>query len=130
MEWYLKVLKNYTGFTGRARRKEYWMFLVINMAISLVLQIVLGMISPELMLIVVGLYTLGIILPSIAVVIRRLHDINKSGWWMFISMVPLIGGIWFLVLMAKEGDSGPNEYGADPKGAGAGAASDDAVLDA
>lgn len=130
MEWYLKVLKNYANFNGRARRKEFWMFILINFLISTGLQIILGMISPELMLIVVGLYSLGVLIPSIAVGVRRLHDINKSGWWYFIGLVPLIGGIWLLVLFATEGTSGENEYGHDPKGASDGKTEDTEVLDA
>lgn len=116
MNWYLKVVKdNYANFNGRARRKELWMFILFNMLISLALQIVVGMISPEAMLVVVGLYTLAVLVPSIAVAVRRLHDIGKSGWWYFIALVPLIGGIWLLVLFVTDGNKGANEFGEDPK---------------
>ena len=116
MEWYLKVLKNYVGFSGRARRKEYWMFVLFNMIVSLVFSI-LGSIKGigGLFTVLSGLYSLGVFLPSIAVGIRRLHDIGKSGWWLLISLVPIIGGIWLIVLLATEGTSGENSYGSDPK---------------
>jgi uncharacterized membrane protein YhaH (DUF805 family) len=116
MKWYLKVVKdNYANFNGRARRKELWMFVLFNMLISLALQIVVGMISPEAMLVVVGLYSLAVIVPSIAVAVRRLHDVGKSGWWYFIALVPLIGSIWLLVLFVTDGNKGANEFGEDPK---------------
>ena len=116
MKWYLKVVKdNYANFNGRARRKELWMFVLFNMLISLALQIVVGMISPEAMLVAVGLYSLAVIVPSIAVAVRRLHDVGKSGWWYFIALVPLIGSIWLLVLFVTDGNKGANEFGEDPK---------------
>ena len=108
MEWYLKVVKeNYANFDGRARRKEYWMFVLFNVIISTIL----SMIEPTVYLI----YVLAILVPSIAVVVRRLHDVAKSGWFMFIALVPIIGGIWLLILACTDGDSGDNEYGSNPK---------------
>lgn len=118
MEWYLKALKNYVGFNGRARRKEYWMFYLFNIIIVFVLY-GLGMATIKsiggLFIALYGLYALGVFLPSLAVSIRRLHDINKSGWWYLISLVPLIGSIWLIVLLATEGTRGENAYGPDPK---------------
>jgi len=108
MEWYLKVVKeNYANFDGRARRKEYWMFVLFNVIISTIL----SMIEPTVYLI----YVLAILVPSIAVGVRRLHDVGKSGWFMFIALVPIIGGIWLLILACTDGDSGDNEYGSNPK---------------
>jgi uncharacterized membrane protein YhaH (DUF805 family) len=108
MEWYLKVMKeNYSNFSGRARRKEYWMFVLFNVIISTIL----SMIEPTVYLI----YVLAILVPSIAVGVRRLHDVGKSGWFMFIALVPIIGGIWLLILACTDGDSGDNEYGSNPK---------------
>ena len=116
MNWYLKVVKdNYANFNGRARRKEYWMFILFNMLIYLTLQIVVGMISPEATLVAVGLYALAVLVPSIAVAVRRLHDTGKSGWWYFIALIPLIGQIWLLVLFVTDGNKGANEFGEDPK---------------
>ena len=123
MNWYLKVLKQYAEFNGRARRKEYWMFVLFNILISIGLFIFVGIGavsgSTTIVSIFYGLYTLyslAILLPGIAVTVRRLHDINKSGAYFFIVFIPLIGPIWLLVLMATEGTQGENQYGPDPKG--------------
>ena len=108
MEWYLKVVaENYANFEGRARRKEYWMFVLFNSIIS----VILNMIEPTVYLI----YVLAILVPSIAVLVRRLHDVRKSGWFMFIALIPIIGSIWLLILACTDGDSGDNEYGSNPK---------------
>jgi uncharacterized membrane protein YhaH (DUF805 family) len=113
MEWYLAVLKNYAGFSGRARRKEYWMFLLFNTLVSIaiaVIDVVLGL--PSILGI---LYSLGVLVPSIAVGIRRLHDTGRSGWWTFIGLIPLIGWIVLIVFLAQEGTPGENQYGLNPK---------------
>ena len=123
MNWYLKVIKeNYANFEGRARRKEYWMFILIHLIIIVVLYALfgVGMASESSALSsiaggLVGLYTLATLIPNIAVVVRRLHDIGKSGWYYFVAFIPFIGGIWLLVLLATEGDRRDNEYGSDPK---------------
>ena len=117
MNWYLKVIKNYAGFSGRARRKEYWMFTLFNFIIIIALIAGLGAISPDLGSLAYAIYALAVFLPSIAVVIRRLHDTNKSGWMMLVSLIPFIGGIWLIILMCTNGTSGPNDYGEDPKAA-------------
>ena len=114
MSWYIGVIKNYVGFSGRARRKEYWMFFLWNVIIS----IVIGFIGGLLGLVALGyLYSVLIFLPALAVSIRRLHDIGKSGWWYLIVFIPLIGFIWLIVLLATEGNAGENQYGPDPKAA-------------
>ncbi|WP_010680974.1 DUF805 domain-containing protein [Acetivibrio cellulolyticus] len=118
MEWYLKVLKQYADFSGRARRKEYWMFYLFNCIIAFVLLIPFAFINDTKVILFIGLYfiyALGVMIPSIAVLVRRLHDIDKSGWWYFISFVPFIGSIWLLVLLCTEGTRGRNSYGPDPK---------------
>lgn len=108
MNWYLKVLQNYTNFKGRARRQEYWMFFLINFIIS----IILGIIDEVLKIDFLGnIYSLAVFLPSIAVAIRRAHDTNKSGWYILIP-------IYNIILMATEGDTTENEYGSDPKNEG------------
>lgn len=112
MQWYLKVLKNYVGFQGRAKRKEYWMFVLINGIISTVL-VLLGS-QIEIFLFLVGLYSLAVLLPSLAVSIRRLHDTGRSGWWLFISLIPLIGSIILLVFMCQDSRENENQYGANP----------------
>ncbi len=118
MHWYLDVLKNYVGFSGRARRKEYWMFFLFNVIIAFVLGLVDGMagLANESGLgLLGGLYALAVLLPSIAVGIRRLHDTDKSGWWLLIAFIPLLGAIVLLVFFAIEGTRGENRFGPDPK---------------
>lgn len=121
MKWYLKVLKQYADFNGRARRTEYWMYLLFNIIfaiIAAVLDNVLGLkFTPEMPYgYIYLLYALATFLPGLAVSVRRLHDVDKSGWFIFISLIPIIGGIWLLILNATEGTRGRNQYGEDPKG--------------
>ena len=115
MHWYLHVLKSYAEFSGRARRSEYWHFLLLNMIVAAVLAFAdtvvrkilgFGFLEP--------IYALVVLLPSIAVSIRRLHDTDRSGWWLLLAFVPLVGLvlIWF---MAEDGNAGTNRYGQDPK---------------
>ncbi len=126
MEWYLKVVRdNYANFEGRARRQEYWMFTLFNIIMILLLYIpmIIGTVIESETLIFIGaglviIYALAMIVPSIAVVVRRLHDQDKSGSYYFIGFIPFIGGIWMLILMITEGTSGPNQYGEDPKAGG------------
>jgi uncharacterized membrane protein YhaH (DUF805 family) len=119
MSWYLKVLKNYFGFSGRARRKEYWMFTLFNIIFSIVaviLDVILGIgLEGAGYGFIYILYTLAVLFPSFAVTWRRLHDIGKSGWWIFINIIPLIGAIWFLILLVSDSTPGPNKYGPNPK---------------
>ncbi|MEE1795025.1 DUF805 domain-containing protein [Streptomyces sp. BE308] len=112
MNWYLDVLKNYAGFSGRARRKEYWMFVLFNFIAAVILMVIGGVIGTQ---IPYYIYLVAVIVPSIAVVVRRLHDTGRSGWWILISLVPLVGGIILLVFLATEGKYEANEYGANPK---------------
>ena len=114
MEWYKKVISNYFNFNGRARRKEYWMFLLINIIIYFVLfgvDYAMGSFG-----ILAGLYSLAMLIPSIAVAIRRMHDIGKSGLFLLIGLIPILGALILIYFLAQEGNQGPNEYGADPKG--------------
>ena len=105
MNYYIKVLKNYATFGGRARRAEYWWFFLINMIISFVVGFVGGLIK----LPIIGtIYSLAVLLPSIAVGVRRMHDVGKSGWYLLIP-------IYNLILAVTAGDPGTNAYGADPK---------------
>jgi len=118
MEWYLMVLKKYAEFNGRSRRKEYWMFVLFNLIISIALtsfERMLGLGSDYGTGFLSTIYSLGVLIPSIAVGIRRLHDIGKSGWWLLIVLVPVIGWIWIIVLLATDGHPGSNEYGINPK---------------
>ena len=113
MSWYLNVLKNYVNFNGRARRKEYWMFVLFNAIISIVLSIIDRLLGTDPIIHLV--YGLAVLIPGIAVGIRRLHDIGKSGWWVFINFIPLIGAICFLILTCKDSEPTENAYGVNPK---------------
>jgi uncharacterized membrane protein YhaH (DUF805 family) len=113
MEWYLKVLKNYVVFQGRARRKEYWMFVLINSIISVILMVVeefaglSGVLS--------GIYYLAVFLPSLALGIRRLHDTGRSGWWLLLGIIPFIGAIILIIFACQDSQPGDNQYGPNPK---------------
>lgn len=119
MNWYLEVLKKYAVFSGRARRKEYWFFILFNIIISIVLAVIDGVTgsfsAEEGMGLLGGIYSLAVLIPSIAVSVRRLHDTERSGWWLLIALVPLIGAIVLLVFMAQDSKPGQNQYGANPK---------------
>ena len=115
MSWYLSVLKNYAGFAGRARRQEYWMFALVNLIIYAVLEVIAGVTKSSAVTILLVIYAVALIMPSLAVLVRRLHDTGKSGAWFWIVLVPFIGGIWLLVLTAMPGGAGANRYGPDPK---------------
>jgi uncharacterized membrane protein YhaH (DUF805 family) len=122
MNWYLKVWQQYADFRGRARRKEYWMFVLFNMLFVFIayLLIVLsfaiqskGSFSVIACLFVI--YYLASIIPNLAVTVRRLHDIGNSGWWILISLVPFIGGFWLLILLCTDSQPSSNQWGANPK---------------
>ena len=119
MSWYIAVLKKYAVFSGRARRKEYWMFFLINFiftGIAMILDNVFGIAFEHLYYgPIYMLYGLAMFIPSLAVVVRRFHDTGKSGWFILISLIPLIGAIWFIILMVRDSEPGENQYGANPK---------------
>ncbi len=122
LDWMLMPLRRYADFSGRSRRKEYWMFVLGVLIVTIVLSIVEGILGLSGMVAgaygpVTALFFLGIIVPSIAVQVRRMHDQDKSGWWVLIALIPLIGSIVLLVFMCLEGTRGDNRFGADPKGA-------------
>lgn len=113
MNWYLEVLKKYAVFSGRARRKEFWMFCLFNIIIAIVLGTVEGIVgSPGIL---GGLYSLAVLIPGIAVSVRRLHDTDRSGWWLLIGFIPIIGALVLLVFMVLDGKPGENQYGPNPK---------------
>lgn len=118
MDWYIKVLRNYVGFGGRARRKEYWMFILVN----LIFTGVLGILDKMLGLKVAGeegtlttLYGLLMFLPCWAVQFRRLHDTDRSAWWLLLVLIPIIGWLVILAFNCQNGTAGVNKYGTDPK---------------
>ena len=122
MQWYLKVLKQFTDFNGRARRKEYWMFFLFNAIIATVLVLIdqfTGTYDPEL-----GsgwlsrIYSIVVFIPGLAVAVRRLHDVGKTGGMLLVVFIPIIGFFWLLVLFVMDSDPGSNRYGPNPKGLG------------
>ena len=113
MEWYTGVFKKYATFSGRARRKEYWTFYLYNIIVTVLLSLLASLIDFFSML--TAIYGLVIIVPSIAVAVRRLHDIGKPGVWYCLAFIPCIGTIWLIILLATEGETGDNMYGPDPK---------------
>ena len=132
MEWMILPYKRYADFSGRSRRLEYWMFTlfyILVIALLVILAVAFdpswqtGVVGDEdlgaasaAVLIVLGLFALGSIIPSIAVAVRRFHDQDKSGWMYLLSFIPYVGGIIVLVFMCFDGTPGENSYGPDPKG--------------
>jgi len=125
MHWYLDVLKKYAVFSGRARRQEYWMFFLFNILIIFALAFIEVLLSPVTAnargtsggneSVLASIYQLAVLLPTLAVAVRRLHDTGRSGWWLLIALIPLVGGIILLVWLAQDSQSGDNSYGPNPK---------------
>jgi uncharacterized membrane protein YhaH (DUF805 family) len=107
------VFSNYATFSGRARRAEYWWFVLFSLIVSIVLALLTG--DPSSGTGLIGaIWSLATFIPSIAVGVRRLHDIDRTGWWLLICFIPLIGWIVLIVFFATRGQIGPNRFGADP----------------
>ncbi|MFN0128727.1 MAG: DUF805 domain-containing protein [Verrucomicrobiales bacterium] len=119
MKWYLDVLKKYAVFSGRARRREYWYFVLFNVIISVLsvfLDKALGTFNSDLGIgIIGGVYSLGVLLPGIGVAVRRLHDTNRSGWWLLIGLIPLVGAVVLIVFALMDSQPGSNRFGPNPK---------------
>ncbi len=115
MKYYQEALKKYAVFSGRATRSEYWYFVLFNTIFSIVISILGGIIHDSYG-ILSSIYGLALFIPAIAVFARRMHDIGKSGWWWLIMLIPLVGTIWLIVLLATDSNPGDNKYGPDPKG--------------
>jgi uncharacterized membrane protein YhaH (DUF805 family) len=114
MNWYLEALKKYAVFRGRARRREYWYFMLFSVLAMALFEIVGGRTGGILLVV----YALLLFLPSLAVSVRRLHDTNRSGWWLLINMVPFIGAIVLFVFLVLDSQRGENQYGPNPKAFG------------
>ncbi|MCL8587065.1 DUF805 domain-containing protein [Proteus mirabilis] len=126
MNWYLEVIKNnYANFSGRARRKEYWMFIVVN---TIILAVLYGIMFSSIdsytgemsgtgfaALIIIGIYSLATIIPNIAVTVRRFHDQDRSSWMVLLSFIPFVGGLILFIFMCLDGTRGENRFGLDPK---------------
>lgn len=115
----LQPLRKYAVFQGRARRAEYWLFYLLVIVIAVILGAadgVTGTVSPQAGLgLLSGIFSLAILVPSLALSFRRLHDTNRSAWWLLIALIPLIGGLVLFVFTCLPGTKGPNRYGDDPK---------------
>ncbi len=118
MQWFMEALRKYADFSGRSRRKEYWFFVLFYLIIYLVLAIVDTVIlGSEGIGLLTTLFALAMLIPGIAVSVRRLHDTGRSGWWILIGFIPLIGVIVLLVFYFQDSQPGQNDYGPNPKGA-------------
>ncbi|MCP8617363.1 DUF805 domain-containing protein [Salirhabdus salicampi] len=113
MYWFLKVLKNYSTFSGRARRKEYWMFVLYNAIFGVLLSVLELVINLEGVL--TTFYGLALLLPALAVTVRRLHDIGKNGWWYLLMLVPIVGAIMILIFTCLDSQEDENRFGPNPK---------------
>jgi uncharacterized membrane protein YhaH (DUF805 family) len=125
MQWYLKVLKQYADFNGRARRTEFWMFILFSAIASAILGLVDSLIGTARFIasggyfyspgVLGGIYGLAVLVPTLAVGVRRLHDTDRTGWWWLLWLIPIVGQIILIVFWALEGTPGANQYGPDPK---------------
>jgi uncharacterized membrane protein YhaH (DUF805 family) len=113
LNWYLAAFKKYAAFEGRARRKEFWMFVLVNTVIYLALAVLSLGLELNWLTSLALLYTLAVMMPGLAVTVRRLHDTGRSARWYFIAFVPFIGGLWLLALTMMDGEHGDNEFGLD-----------------
>lgn len=110
MDAYMEAIRKYAQFSGRSTRREYWMFVLVNIAISVVLSF-FGTSGAVLSM----LYALAVLVPGLAVSIRRLHDTDRSGWWLLIGLIPILGAVALIVFMAQDSDAHENHYGPNPK---------------
>ncbi|GAA0955032.1 DUF805 domain-containing protein [Kribbella koreensis] len=120
MHWFTDVIKKYAEFSGRARRQEFWMFVLFSWIISIVLNVIdriLGTTNGTGSGLLASIFSLAILIPSLAVAARRLHDTGRSGYWLFLIFAIVIGWIILLVFYIQEGNAGDNQYGPDPKAA-------------
>ncbi|GLI86343.1 membrane protein [Rossellomorea marisflavi] len=122
MSWFLKGLKQYADFSGRARRQEFWMYMLFYSIFGIILYgvAVIGMAMQSEGIILLGmgiyiLYTLALLVPTLAITVRRLHDTGRSGFWYFIGFVPLVGGIILIVFCCLDSENGNNQWGSNPK---------------
>ena len=114
MNWYFEVLKKYAVFDGRAHRTEFWLFFLFSLMISFFLGVIVGLV--ESLWFITTLYALAVLIPGLAVSVRRLHDTNRSGWWILTGLVPILGWIALLIFYVEDSQPGANQYGPNPKG--------------
>jgi uncharacterized membrane protein YhaH (DUF805 family) len=129
MEWMILPYKRYFDFAGRSQRKEYWMFVLFSLLVSLLIDGTMGGTYSFLLglrhtpastpaSLLGGLFSVGSLIPALAVAVRRLHDTDRSGWWILIALIPVVGTLVYLYFLIKDGTPGPNRFGEDPKGRG------------
>lgn len=118
MNWYLKVLREYFNFEGRARRKEYWMFVLFNIIISWGLYGLSFALGSSTLYILAMIYGFLVMIPGLAVTVRRLHDAGYSGWYVLVLLIPIIGAFWLIILTCFDSQDGVNKWGENPKGEG------------
>ncbi len=136
MDLMFQPLRKYADFTGRARRMEFWLFWLFLIGVEIVFSILIGMVGGSMMAmgdpngfaamsgpamglwIIYGLVMLALLIPSLAVAIRRLHDTNRTGWWVLLALIPFLGALVLIIFYLLDGTPGPNKYGPDPKGRG------------
>lgn len=128
MKWFIKAFRQYADFSGRASRQEFWMFVLFNLLFAMAWALVAGLLTGLLgdsfnqesrlmfMYKLIAIYYAVTTVPAMAVGVRRLHDTGRSGWWMLIGLVPLVGSIWLIVLMCSDDNPGDNRYGSPPDG--------------
>lgn len=121
MQYFLLGLKNFAKFSGRSRRKEYWMFVLFQIIFAMAAMLLDNLLGTTMDGVggpgyIYMAFSFAMILPGLALAVRRMHDVNKSGLFLLVGLVPIIGGIWILILACTEGTRGPNQYGEDPKG--------------
>ncbi|KAF7766347.1 hypothetical protein PUND_a2163 [Pseudoalteromonas undina] len=112
MEHYMNALRSYADFSGRNRRKAFWMFMLINLIFSLLTSVIDGITNT---MFVSTIYSLALLIPQLSAGARRLHDTNRSGWWQLLWLVPVIGWIILIIFLAQDSQEGENDHGANPK---------------
>lgn len=119
MNWYFEALRKYAEFSGRSRRKEFWFFILFNTIFVFVLTLIdlaLGTYSEVMGIGLLGaLYSLAVLIPALAVIVRRIHDTGNSGWWVLATFIPLIGLVVLIVFGVMDSEPGENKYGPNPK---------------
>lgn len=116
MDNYIEVLKKYAVFSGRASRKEYWMFMLVNVLVMFGLNFLSVIFDSSILRVPAFLYILAVLIPSLAVYVRRLHDTNHSAWWILLGLIPIVGSIILLIFLVTDSQAGDNMYGPNPKG--------------
>jgi uncharacterized membrane protein YhaH (DUF805 family) len=117
VNWYIEAWKKYAVFGGRSGRREYWYFVLFHILVYILLAIIAGVVGAEVGGALLALYTLAVTIPGWAVTVRRLHDTNRSGWWILAGLVPIAGGLALLAFLTQEGHAIENRYGPGPQAA-------------